>query len=255
MLFILKTGVQTTYHLSHSLLIISIPDLEADTGHIYKPLFVSAAQEAGFELLYPVKLASRSALSFYGIEDCYGSPWAPDPPCLPAEERFDVVLAIAYSDVSLGITLLTRWMGGTNLWGPMWPRRVKEAVDLGHEGLIRVRDPKRYWGEVKTLIVDSVQGESVDGVIFLGNQGDNEELRRAVRAVVEERGDGQVVAATELVAEECLFVAARGAAVVARKGMVHGFDGCIVPDWCKTDDGDRGEEDPKVKKGSNKAEL
>ena len=202
-----------------------------------------------------MKLASRSALSFYGIEDCYGSPWAPDPPCPPAKERTDIVLAIAYSDVSLGITLLTRWMDNTKLWGTMWPRIVKEAVDLGHEALLRVQDPERYWEKVKTIIVDSVQGQSVDRVIFLGNQGDNKKLRRIIRAIMEERGDGQGVAATEPIAEECLFVAARGAAVVARRGMVDGFDGCIVPDWCKTDDGDRDEEGPRREKENKRAEL
>jgi hypothetical protein len=34
--------------------------------------------------------------------------------------------------------------------------------------------------------------------------------------------------------EDVSFVIARGAAVIARRDMVHGFDGCLVPNRCET---------------------
>jgi hypothetical protein len=72
---------------------------------------------------------------------------------------------------------------------------------------------------------------------------------------MEERGNVQVVATNEPVAEECLFCATRGAAVVARRGMVDGFNACLVPDWCETDDGDGDREDIEGEKGNEKLEL
>lgn len=95
----------------------------------------------------------------------------------------------------------------------------------------------------------------MDRIIFLGSRGDDEALRRLVKMIVVERRDARVLVADERVAEESLFVTASGIAVVARRGMVHGFDACIVPDWCEVDNSDGDEEGIKGEKGNEKLEL
>jgi len=108
---------------------LSMPDFEADTGHIYKLPFQIAAQEAGLELFQSANIASRSALAYYGIEDCYGPYESPYPGCPSADERVNVVLSVSYSGASLGVTLLTRWMT-ERMWGTFWPSRLSETPSL-----------------------------------------------------------------------------------------------------------------------------
>jgi hypothetical protein len=234
----LKTVVQTKQLLFYPLLIISIPDFEADTGHVYKDFFASLAERVGFKLLHSPMPASMRALEFYGIDDCWGSPSSPEPPCPPKEERSDVVLTITYSNVSFGVTLLTREVFEYS-WGTMWPQSVCEAVDLGRDVLLREQEPEKYWGEIKNMILGTIKdAERVDTIIFLGPQGGDEELRKVVREVMDGHGEGQaVVAAAAQTAQESLFIAARGSAAVARRGMIDGFDACLVPNHCETDDG------------------
>jgi len=205
--------------------------------------------------MLPVRLASRSLLEVFDIIDCDGSLPTPDPPC-PSErkERVDVMLAVSYSEFSLGITLLTRWMDA-RLWGYVWPQRVSEVVELGYEAPLRLLDPDQYWEKVKTLIVDAVEGESVDRIFFLGSHGDDEELRKAVRATLEEHSDGHAIDISGGTAEECTFIAARGGAIVARRGMRSGFDACLVPDRCEIDDVDEDGKEIEGKRENEKSEL
>jgi hypothetical protein len=243
MLSEIKGTVRARYGLAYPFIILSVPDFEADTGHIYKERFVVAAQHAGLELFMTVTLASRSALGFYGIGDYYeeepGYEQAPDS-CPPPDERIHVVLSVSYSDVSLGVTLLARWMGG-GLWGTFWPQRLSENLHLGKDSLLREKNPEKYWEDVKRVIEDSVRkGESVDEVIFLGFEGGDaeEELRRIIRVVMERHKSEKELGLVENYADnggESLFAVARGAAMVARRGMVNGFDACLMPDRCEKD--------------------
>jgi hypothetical protein len=241
MLSEIKNTVHARYGLVYPFIILSVPDFEADTGHIYKKRFEVAAQHAGLELFMTVILASRSALVFYGIGDCYeeepGYEQAPDS-CPPPEKRIDVVLSVSYSDVSLGVTLLARWMGG-GLWGTFWPQRLSENLNLGRDSVLREKNPEKYWGDVKRVIEDSVsKGESVDRVIFRGFQGDvaEEELRRIINVVIEKHKSKKELGLVDSYTDnggESLFTVARGAAMVARRGMVDGFDACLMPDYCE----------------------
>jgi hypothetical protein len=176
----------------------------------------------------------------FGIIDCFGSLPTPDPPCpLDRKERVDVTLVVTYSEHSLGISLLTRWLN-SKLWGPLWPQRVFEAAELGYEAPLRSLDPEEYWERVRQLIVDAIHGEMVDRIFFLGSHGDDERLRKVVVTILEEYDGGKVIDITGGNAEECTFAAARGNAAVARRWMMHGFDACLVPDRCEVDgvDGD-----------------
>lgn len=237
MLSALKTAVQEKQSLLYPLLIISIPDFEADTHHIYKSFFKSLAQRVGFNLLHSPMLASLRALEFYGIDDCWSSPLSPEPPCPPREERSDVVLTITYSNISLGATLLTR-KAFEYSWGAMWPQSVSEAFDLGRDVPLREQEPEKYWREIKNVILGTIRDtERVDNIIFLGSQGGDEELRKVVREVVDGHGEREAVATDTRNAQESLFITARGSAAAARRGMIDGFDGCLIPNHCETDDG------------------
>ena len=237
MFYGLKTAIQKKQSLLFPLLIISIPDFEVDTRHVYKSFFKSLAERVGFKLLHSPMPASLRALEFYGIDDCWGSSSSPEPPCPPKEERTDFVLTITYSNISLGVTLLTREALEYS-WGTMWPQSVSEAVDLGRDALLREQEPKKYWGEIKNVILGTMKdADRVDSIIFLGSQGGDKELRKVVREAMDGHGKGQVVATEAQNAEELLFIAARGSAAVARRGMIDGFNGCLVPNHCETDDG------------------
>lgn len=177
---------QSVSPLSYPYAIISIPDFEADTGNIYKDRFRIAAQQAALELLHPVKIASRSALTYYGIEDCHDSLENSDPYCLLSEERVDIVLSVSYNNASLGVTLFMRWM--CSIWGTFWPERLSESLDLGADSSLRLQDPEKYWIEVKDVIGKAIKAENVDRVVFLGSEAKQERLQRIVGEVLKEKG-------------------------------------------------------------------
>jgi hypothetical protein len=262
MLAEIKSTVKARYGLTYPFIVLSVPDFEADTGHIYKDRFELAAEHAGLELFLTVTLASRSALGFYGIGDCYEEETdGPDSYCPPPEERIDVVLSISYSEVSLGVTLLARWMAG-GLWGTFWPQRLSENLALGKGSPLRQQNPEKYWKDLKSVVEGSVKaGESVDRVIFLGFEGGDEEdeLQRIVRDVVEkhksDKGAPPVEGGTDTGSGESLFAVARGAAMVARRGMVDGFDTCIMPDSCEKDDGEEEKEKAEKNEKGIRSEL
>lgn len=241
MLSQIKNTIISTHGLSYPYISLTVSDFEADTRNIFKDRFHIAAQDAGLELFQTVTLASRSALGFYGgMKFCHEHASETDTSCLTNE-----VLSVSYSEVSLGVTLLTRWTEHPpHMPGIFWPQRLSENLELGSESQLRRKDPETYWKAVKSAIEVAVgAGETVDQVIFLGSEAGSEDLRKLVGDVEREhRPEGKV----ELVRFETkdddlgqsLFAVARGAAMIAREGMVSGFDVCIVPDYCERDEGD-----------------
>jgi hypothetical protein len=129
MLSDIKTSINAVHQLKYPFIALSIPDFEADTGHIYELPFQIAAQEAGLELFQPAKITSRSALAYYGIEDCYSPYESSHRSCPSADRRVNVVLSVSYNGASLGVTLLTRWMT-ERMWGTFWPSRLSETPSL-----------------------------------------------------------------------------------------------------------------------------
>jgi hypothetical protein len=236
MLSSLKYTIATTHGLSYPHIILSLPDFEVDRVHTHESRLESAVLHAGLEQLHSPTLASRSALAFYGIGAYY--PGSESESCLKGDERIGVVLVISYNEASFGVTLLTRWLDGP-LWGTLWPRRVSEELELGSRSARRRKD-EDYWDAVRDVIEDFVEaGETVDRVMFLGSDARDKKLRDIVRDVVERHTPGDelkilgVDADADDGSDETLFAAARGAAMVARLGMVDGFDACIVPDRCE----------------------
>ncbi len=240
MLSEIKSAIQTVEHpITHNLVILSYPDFEADTGHIHLAILQIACEQAGLEEFAAVsQLSSRAALGYYQIRDCDDDD-VPDPYChgLP-EERIDTVLAINYNGVSLGTTLLTRWLG------MLFPVRVGEHFNHGADTLLRHDNPTKYWEEVKAFMEEAIKDEKVDHLMLLGSHATDNDLLGAVREIFEVHGYGttwqKYLAKFDTAgSEEHLFAAARGAARVARNGMIDGFDACWVPETCpKPDDED-----------------
>jgi hypothetical protein len=234
MLSDIKASINTVHQLKYPFITLSIPDFETDTGHLYALAFQIAAQEAGLEIFQSAKIASRSALAYYGIEDCYGPYENPDPGCPSADERVNVVLSVSYNGASLGVTLLTRWMTERRWrhWGTFWPARLSETPSLGGDSTLRFEDPDRYWDSIKDTIETSIGSEKVDKVILIGSHANDPGLRRIVDGLLGTTKDFSLGAKGG--SEDALYFVARGAAVVARRGMVNGFDACLVPDRCET---------------------
>jgi hypothetical protein len=69
-------------------------------------------------------------------------------------------------------------------------------------------------------------------VIFIGLYVNDPGLQRSVDGLLGTTKHFSVGAKEG--SEDVLYVVARGAAVVTRRGMVHGFDACLVPDRCET---------------------
>jgi hypothetical protein len=72
----------------------------------------------------------------------------------------------------------------------------------------------------------------VDKVIFTGSHANDPGLRRIADGLLGRTTDFSLGAKEG--SEDVLYFVARGAAVVARRGMVNGFDACLVPDRCET---------------------
>jgi hypothetical protein len=183
MLSDIKASINAVHQLKYPFITLSIPEIEAYTGHIYKLPFQIAAQEAGLELFQSAKVASRSALAYYGIEDCYGPYESPYPGCPSADERINVVLSVSYNGASLGVTLLTRWMT-ERMWGTFWPAKLSETPSLGGDSPLRFEDPDRYWDSIKDTIETSIRSENVDTVIFTGSHANDPGLRRIVDSLL-----------------------------------------------------------------------
>jgi hypothetical protein len=101
MLAEIKSIVSARYGLAYPFIVLSVADFEADTRHIYKKRFEVAAQHAGLELSMTVTIASRSALIYYDIGDCYEG----DPILLVRLRRRELMLCCRFRIVSLVLAL------------------------------------------------------------------------------------------------------------------------------------------------------
>ena len=77
----LKELLTAVHPLSYPLTMLSISNFKADTGHIYKDRFQTAVQNPGLELMHPIRIASRSALSYFNTGDCYSTMEEPGSNC------------------------------------------------------------------------------------------------------------------------------------------------------------------------------
>lgn len=241
MLTELRTAVHSAMPtVTHNLVVLSYPDFEADTQQIYISSFQIACERAGLEeFSQHSQIASASAASYYEIPHCYDDDLTPGPYCNDSSgQKVDTALVVTYGRASFGTTLMTRW-----LYGALYALRVGENPNHGAASLLRVEDPDKYWGEIKTFVEEAVLNDRVDYLVLLGSDTENESLRRVIREVCEEKGYGDTWRKYLRQPEAMdpgreLYIAARGAAKVARIGMVNGFDACLVPERCPKDDGE-----------------
>jgi hypothetical protein len=77
-----------------------------------------------------------------------------------------------------------------------------------------------------------MEREKVDKVIFTGSHANYPGLRRIVDGLLGRTTDFSLGAKEG--SEDVLYFVARGAAVVARRAMAHGFDACPGPGRCGT---------------------
>jgi hypothetical protein len=225
--------------ITHNLVILSYPDFEANTQQLYMSSFQIACQHAGLEeFSRHSQIASASVASYYDIPHCYDNDLTPSPYCDDTSgQKIDTALFMTYGRASFGTTLMTRW-----LYGALYPLRVAENPDHGAASLSRLEDPDKYWGEIKTLVQEAVLDERVDYLVLLGSDAEDERLRGVIREVCTEKGYGDIwqkyLRQTESLDPGAeLYLAARGAAKLARIGMANGFDACWIPERCPKDDG------------------
>jgi hypothetical protein len=219
MLIQLKTSI-TAFQIAHNYVLLSWPDFEADTGHIYPNLFYLACELAGLQCL------PRSAPAFrFAIEDARIDFWemctteSSDPLCRGPR----TALALNYNAASLGITLLD-----TKEMGVLWPVIAEENVELGAGSALHLDDAPQYWARIKAAIQESLQHERIplEHLMLLGNHVDNGEFLEVVEQVLEERGYTDVW--PNLMITDPVFAAARGAAHIAWIQMEREF-GCDAP--------------------------
>lgn len=214
----------------HNLVILSYPDFEAGTNHIYKDRFLIACDQAGLEQLSNIsKVISQAALEYYNIVNCEDDTL--DPLCRgSSDEQISTVLTVTYNEASLGTTLLNRWLGMLIL------DRVGENFNHGASSLLRSEDEVRYWEEVEGFIEEAIEDSHVDHLMILGSHATDINLLNVISKVLERCGSGKSWGKYSIrsgTAEEYLFAAARGDAQIARRGMISGFDACLVPETCK----------------------
>jgi hypothetical protein len=214
----------------HNLVILSYPDFEAGTDHIYKDRFLIACDQAGLEQLSTIsKVMSQATLEYYDIVNCEDG--SLDPLCHgSSNEQISTVLTVTYNEASLGTTLLNRWLG------MLIPYRVGENFNHGASSLLRSEDEVRYWEEVEGLIEEAIEDARVDHLMVLGSHATDINLLNVISKILERCGSGkswEKHSGRSGTVEECLFAAARGDAQIARRGMINGFDACLVPETCK----------------------
>ncbi|KAF8244373.1 hypothetical protein K440DRAFT_666494 [Wilcoxina mikolae CBS 423.85] len=210
----LAAGANPTY----PQVVLSLPNLLADTRHIYFDHFRFAWKHAGVQEFNAHSDRSiRSALKHYQMEDCYDEDG-------PACEKIKTLLSIDYSGASLRVTLLTEYLG------MLYPKTIAEYPDFGASSSLRLRDADRYWAQVEELIKGNTT-DAIDYLILLGDRATDADFLGVVRKIFRRNGN---IKTEDYVreAEEHVFAPARGVASAARFGMMTGFDACMVPDYC-----------------------
>lgn len=248
MLSDLKSAIRTIQpSVTHNKVILSYPDFVVKARHIYESRFQVACQEAGLEeFLGKSQHASHHALNYYGIRSCdlRESYEARRYTYCDSENsaKIDGALIISYKGASFGITVFRRWFD-TRAPGDLFPAILNEHVNHGAGSKLLKESPTRYWAEIRKFIEEAIQDDFIDRLMVIGSHSYDHDLMRILHEIFNARkfsGAWQTyliyldkAAGGEDVASEDLFVAARGAAEVARLGMKTGFDDCLVPDICK----------------------
>lgn len=241
MMIDLKIQIESIHKLSYPLVFLSIPDMFVKSRRFADERFEKAAQAAGFEPFRGGQGSSRSALDYYKIEDCdedYVDPSSPYS-CLPSVGRIDDVLTISFAGTNLGFTLHSRWNKSHRVMdGVVWPEKQEVDFELVFHSDLRIEDPQMFWEKIQKTIELVIGNHKLDRVILLGDFAKEVEFRRTVRDTLHNLGHYTAskeisVPGTAMDFDESLYAAARGAANVARRGMIHGFVACIIPDWCE----------------------
>ena len=111
-----------------------------------------------------------------------------------------------------------------------------ENFNHGANSSLRSMNAAKYWEEVDGLMEEAIEDKHVDHLMILGSHATDADLLKAISETLKTRGNGKAWEEYFVrpgTAEEYLFAAARGAAQIARYGMIDGFDACIVPETCE----------------------
>lgn len=152
--------------------LLSWPDFEFDTGHLYRGRIQLACRLAGLELM-----PRSNVVSFYALESEWIDEWE--------DQTEAAMLVISYNAASLGITWNYRAPHGIPI-----PERLLESPHHGAEDALRVTNPAQYWTEVQDLLETVIETGPVDCFRLLGTNAGDPGLLQAIQDVIQRREGG-----------------------------------------------------------------
>lgn len=235
MLSLIKLEIETVQPLNYPFVVISVPSYPTNKSLIYQDRFQIAAENANLEPLVPCRSAPRAALDFLGIEDCFGDD-APGSYCTGLD-WIDYPLIDSYSSTTLDLSMMSRGKGVE--WGFLFLERSSMNLDYGASSSMLPENPEKYWEDVKGSLRSVIGETEVDRIVLLGSHAGDPDLRQQVREVLTERHVESLESLMEEVDGDAgLWDAAKRVASIARRGMIDGFEACIIPDHCKREEHD-----------------
>jgi hypothetical protein len=112
------------------------------------------------------------------------------------------------------------------------PHMVKDYFQLGADSILRKSNHTEYWNHIGVIIRNLIRdyaGPDTE-LVMIGSQGHDHELLETVQSVVNEYWKGLRIQ----ISPSHVFGPARGAARMARGGMIDSIVGCIPNRWCAT---------------------
>lgn len=229
----LHAALDKTLPIKYPLIVLSIPNTIYSSRN-YCEYFHLAAQQAGFSFYTPCQSLEKMALRYHYIEDCYADSLKDAETDTTCDTDTSIALIISYTPGAVIVSYFTRWLD--DVWGLWGENGNAEDFELGSQSPLRLEKPTVYWNELKNAIEGVVEIETVDRVLLLGSGATDVEFRSAVTELLSARGARKSLPDLETGGKkhtgDGLWFGSRGAAVLARRGMWHGFNACMPNTWC-----------------------
>lgn len=219
--------------LSHMNVYLAIPDFEDISYRMTSPirgLFQSAGLD-GFDFPHYMRQSQLSLSHLYNLEDCFDI-WLDDFHSIPDKEcekyqgrPIQSVIFIHLDAFSLNFRSMVRDDG----WFLFEPGSIELlwADEEVREGNIS------YWHWVDRSLRKFLDDSKVtfDLLLLSGTQATAPDFQQIIRDVFQD--NGKIIAQDFLRgANDHSFAAARGAALLARRGNCGGYRGCVSNYWC-----------------------
>ncbi|PGH15866.1 hypothetical protein AJ80_05397 [Polytolypa hystricis UAMH7299] len=210
---------------THDTAVVSFPSAShAPSWAYWRRFHLTSARARIQSFLNHYLYTFQSVIGFHGINFYQGRVYE-------TYAQVDSILVLDYSGTSLGITLL----------GPNWSNQeptqaIIEHFDHGADSLQQYQEPKQYWSEIKSRIVDvlppvTAGDKNIEKLILIGDHATDPDFLSLVDELFS--GNDKVIPAEyKRSADDHIFFAARGAAAKARVGLRTGFEHCVVPEHC-----------------------